>query len=59
MDIKTIRKRTKLKRKDFSELIGIPLGTIRNWEQGIRKPPEYVVNLIDKYVEMLEKEGKL
>lgn len=46
MDIKEIRRITGLSQREFSAFFGIPLGTLRNWEQGIAKPPEYVFNMI-------------
>ena len=46
MDIKEIRQITGLSQREFSAFFGIPLGTLRNWEQGIAKPPEYVFNMI-------------
>jgi DNA-binding transcriptional regulator YiaG len=30
----------------MSDLLGIPLRTIEDWDSGRRKPPEYVVSLI-------------
>lgn len=32
--------------KQFSDEFGIPIGTLRNWEQGISEPPEYVFTMI-------------
>lgn len=46
MEIKEIRQITGLSQRGFSSYFGIPLGTLRNWEQGIAKPPEYVFNMI-------------
>lgn len=50
MTIKEIREKTGLSRKEFSDLLGIPVGTIRNWEQGIRQPAPYICTLIEKVV---------
>ena len=36
-DVKTIRQRFKLSQPKFADLIGISVGTLRNWEQGRRK----------------------
>jgi putative transcriptional regulator len=33
-----IRSRLDLTQKEFAELLGISLGTVRNWEQGRRTP---------------------
>ena len=35
-----------LEQRDLSNLFLIPIGTIRNWEQGRRKIPIYVERLI-------------
>lgn len=44
--IKDIRQITKMSQKQFSDYFGIPIGTIRNWEQGISNPPSYVYSMI-------------
>ncbi len=59
--LKTIRERLKLTRGRFAERFVIPLGTLRDWEQGvcypdqaartlrvIRQDPEAVVNALAK-----------
>ena len=46
MTIQEIRKLTHMTQRQFSTFFGIPLGTLRNWEQGIAKPPEYVFHMI-------------
>jgi putative transcriptional regulator len=33
-----IRKKHKLNQEEFATLLGISVGTLRNWEQGRRKP---------------------
>ena len=38
LQVKHIRKKTKLTQKKFSLLIDVNLGTLRNWEQGRREP---------------------
>ncbi len=48
MTIKELREQTGLSRQEFAELLSIPKGTIRNWEQGVRNPMPYVVTLIEK-----------
>lgn len=37
-DVKAIRKRLKLSQSQFARLLGIHVGTLKNWEQGRRKP---------------------
>ena len=44
--IKYLRISTGMKREDFANYFHIPLGTVRDWEQGKRKMPEYVYELI-------------
>ena len=46
MTIKEIRRQSGLSQTKFSKEMGIPLKTLKNWEQNIRKPPRYVENLI-------------
>ncbi len=57
-EIRELRLKTGLNRKDFSVYIGIPLRTIEDWEAGRRTPPEYIPRLIAyqlKYEELRKK----
>jgi putative transcriptional regulator len=36
--IKALRARTRLSQLDFAALLGVEVGTLRNWEQGRREP---------------------
>lgn len=47
-----IRKAVKMTQKEFSEYIRIPVADIRNWEQGCRKPPEYVMGMMERIMIM-------
>jgi putative transcriptional regulator len=38
IDVKNIRDKLRLTQKQFASLLGISLGTLRNWEQGRRTP---------------------
>jgi putative transcriptional regulator len=38
VDVVMIRKRTGLSQAEFACRIGVPVGTLRNWEQGRRSP---------------------
>lgn len=38
LNVKKIRKRLKLSQSQFARLMGISVGTLKNWEQGRRKP---------------------
>ena len=46
MKISDLRCITKMSQRRFAEHFGIPVGTLRNWEQGIANPPEYVFQMI-------------
>ena len=37
-DVAAIRKKYGMTQQEFSSLLGISIGTLRNWEQGRRKP---------------------
>ena len=45
--IKDIRLSTGLSQSQFSAAVNIPIRTIQDWEQGKRKCPEYVADLIE------------
>lgn len=42
-----LRGKTHLSQADFARLLHIPLSTLQAWEQKKRKPPDYVVSLIE------------
>ena len=44
--IKVIRQSTGLSQSQFSAALNIPARTVQDWEQGKRKCPEYVAELI-------------
>lgn len=48
--IKEIRKNAGLTQKELSELTKIPKRTIENWENGSRTPSDWVLVLIEYYV---------
>jgi len=55
IDIKELRNKTGMSQREFAAQYGIPLSTLRKWEQGEAKPATYVVNLIsDKVQDKLE-----
>lgn len=39
VDVTAIRQRAGLSQSAFADSIGVPEGTLRNWEQGRRQPP--------------------
>lgn len=56
--IKELRELTGLSQQAFSDKYEIPKRTIEDWEGGRRKPPEYVVKLLERVVkEDVEKES--
>ncbi|MBO5223383.1 MAG: helix-turn-helix domain-containing protein [Clostridia bacterium] len=54
MNIKHLREQTGLSQQKFGNFLGIPKRTIEDWEQGLRTPPAYVIELIEY---KLRKEG--
>ena len=48
--IKEIRDATGLTQKAFSEMYGIPLSTLRKWEQGEASPAPYVINFLSRLI---------
>ena len=50
MTIKEIRALSGLTQKEFEEKYGIPKRTYEAWEMGERKPPQYVLDLLEKAV---------
>ena len=53
MTIQEFIKSSNLTHKQLSERFGIPKRTIEDWSRGVRKCPEYVVNMMK---EILSKE---
>lgn len=50
MTIKEMREKLGLSQTKFAQFYGIPKRTIENWESGTRKPPEYVIGLLEAAV---------
>ncbi len=53
----SVRKQLKKTQADFSRLLGIPVATIRDWEQGRKQPDSAAVTLVkvaQKHPEVLE-----
>jgi len=44
--LKAVRENLGLTQLEISKLIGVPINTIRNWEQETRSPSEWTVNLL-------------
>ncbi len=45
-NIQTVRENLELTQVELSKILNIPVKTIRNWEQNIRVPSDYIVELI-------------
>lgn len=50
MTIREIRELSGLSRAEFSRFYNIPKRTLEDWDAGIRKPPIYVVELLERVV---------
>lgn len=44
--LKVLRENTGLTQEEVSKITGIPVKTIRNWEQNTRKPSDWALNLV-------------
>ena len=58
-DVVVIRSKTGLSHPAFARSIGIPLGTLKNWEQGQRRPEgpaRVLLALIDKRSSIVQEE---
>ncbi|MYH30035.1 MAG: transcriptional regulator [Acidobacteria bacterium] len=58
-DVVAIRNKTGLSQPAFARSIGIPLGTLKNWEQGRRRPEgpaRVLLALIDKRPSIVQEE---
>lgn len=54
MDVRAIRERLGMTQASFAEAFGFSLSSIRNWEQGIRRPEKaarLLLALIDRHPE--------
>lgn len=47
MTIKELRKASGMTQQKFADYFGIPKRTIQNWEAGINKCPEYLLDLME------------
>lgn len=51
LEIKELRVCTGLSQNKFANMFEIPVATLKDWEQGRRTPPGYVVNMIKTILE--------
>ena len=54
MTINEIRRKTGMSQSQFAGYFGFTVRALQNWEQGVRKCPEYLLSLVQY---KLEKEG--
>lgn len=50
--IKKLRAETGLSQREFANTYGIPVSTLRKWEQGEAKPASYVINLLSRQIQV-------
>ena len=48
MLIRELRNKMNLSQREFSDRFGIPISTLRKWEQGESRPSKYLINLLLK-----------
>ena len=51
MSIKKMRDQTGLSQSKFAGMFDIPVATLKDWEQGRRNPPSYVISMIKTILE--------
>lgn len=47
MTFKGLREQSGMNKKRFAEYFGIPYRTVQNWEAGVNKCPDYMLNLLE------------
>lgn len=50
--LKELRINTMLSQRDFAKKINVSYGTYQSWESGRRNIPSYVIDLIEKILEL-------
>ena len=50
MDIREMRSKLGITQGEFAARYNIPFRTIQNWETGSRKPPEYIIDFLERQV---------
>lgn len=58
ISVKDIRFKSGLSQFDFAKKYSIPVRSLENWESGHRKPPDYLVKMLDRLVNIDFKEDK-
>ena len=47
MEFKELLEKSGMKMTQFSEYFNIPYRTVQNWKDGVRKCPDYLIDLIN------------
>ena len=58
IDVKSVREKLKMSQPEFALKFGIPLATLRNWEQGRRRPEamaRVLLRIIDDNPDVVER----
>ena len=50
--IKELRESTGMNRREFCDYFGIPYRTVTEWERDNRHAPEYVMQLLEYYIQV-------
>lgn len=50
MDIRELRAQLGYTQNEFALRYNIPFRTVQNWESGVRKPPEYILELLENRI---------
>lgn len=48
MTINEMRAKTGMSQSQFAAAFGIPVNTLQHWEQGLRKPPVYLLQMVER-----------
>lgn len=59
MTVKELRKASGMTQQQFGDYFGIPKRTIQNWEAGVNKCPEYLLQLMEFRLDQEAKEEKM
>ena len=52
MTLKELRKTMNMSQRKFADHFGIPVTNIQHWEQGVSRPPDYVLAMMVRIFEL-------
>lgn len=55
LSVKNLRLKVGMSQQKFADHFGIPIGTIKAWEQCRRNPPSYIVDMMEKILRYQKK----